>query len=215
MDLCIYYDDCPLELLDVGDVEAEVIHVADGGMKDTTNVQIRTLEYEDYIRLLKAVAMSKKDHGDYIKKKLDFSQTGVTYAIYANGSLQGMFGVTTTDSSFVVTNYETIDEPPYSNLLSGVMIFLNMLSYTYEGINMLLPVRFDTYMSFSDGDADISDILEDIFSSSPNVVYQRNNDKNYKTVFVPCGNHGSGDSISLLSTGLDFCLTTHELIIND
>lgn len=224
MDLCIYYDNCPLELLDVGDVEADVIRVVDGGKDKVTNVHLRTLDFEDYVKLIGAVAQSKKDHKGYIKEKLDFTKTGITYAIYADGSLRGMFGVTVVDSSLVVTNYETIDKPPYSNLWSGVMIFLNMLSYTYEGINMLLPVRFDTSMSFSDGDADISDILEDMFSSSPNVVYQKNDDKNYKIknddknykiVFVPCGKQGSEDAVHLLSTGLDFCLTTHELIVND
>lgn len=215
MDLCKYYDDCPLELLDVGDVRADVVRVVDGSKSGATNMQICSLDFEDYVRLIEAVAKSKKDHREYILEKLNFTRTGVIYAIYANGSLCGMFGVTVVDNFLVVTNYETVDEPPYSNLLSGIMIFLNMLSYTYEGINMLLPVRFDTSMSFSNGDADISDILEDMFINSPNVVYPRNNGKDYKTVFVPCGENDNADAVHLLSTGLDFCLSASKLIVND
>ena len=215
MNFGAYFEHSPLLLMDIGEVGANVTHVVNGHSR-VSDLRICSLDDVSYEGILRELDKSVKDYDEYSLNMIGFSLHGVNYAIFADNRLCGMFGVTVMDSSLVVTNYWTIDKPPYENLLSGLMVFLHILSLKYKDINMLLPVRFNTYISFCGGDVeDISDILEDVFSSSPNVVYQKNDDKDYKTVFVPCGDVDGKDSVSLLSTGLDFCRSYFDIVFKD
>ena len=217
MELSKYYKQDPLELLNVGSVTARVTSYMSSGSSRVSDVLVCPLDSGAYVSILYTLAEmheTREDYENYVNEMLDFNRHGVTYAIYVDTSLVGMFGVTLVDSSFVITNYVSIDEPPFPNLLAGLMTFLNMVSFRYKDIDMLLPVRFATHTTFSKGTDDLSEILEDIFSSCGDVVYQRNDDKDFKTVFLPCGEKGSKGAIDLLSTGLEFCSDSYNLIFN-
>ena len=217
MELSKYYEQDPLELLNVGSVTARVTSCTSRGDSKVSDLHVCPLGSGAYVSIVHTLAEmyeTAEDYENYVREMLDFNRHGITYAIYLDATLVGMFGVTLVDSSLVVANYVSIDEPPFPNLLAGLMTFLNMLSFRYEDINMLLPVRFATQTTFSKGTSDLSGILEDVFSSCGDVVYQRNDDKEFKTVFLPCGESGARSAIGLLSTGLEFCSDSYNLIFN-